>query len=117
MNYKKNINNMKKIILLLTISSTILFGCGNVCNEIPSKINYIKVGFPNRADVYLRIEGTGKFDIRYNNLIQMKSDNCQTYDTIALDISHYSVISEEEYNKYIGLTHLESITTDTIVIY
>ena len=108
---------MKKIILLLTISSITLFGCGGVCEEIPSKINYIKVGFPYRTDVYLRIDGTGKFGIRYDDLVQNKYNNCETYDVIAVNVSHYSVITEEEYNRSVSLTHSESIITDTIVSY
>jgi hypothetical protein len=35
----------------------------------------------------------------------------------AVDVSHYSVVTEEEYNKNIGLTHSESIITNTIVTY
>jgi len=108
---------MKKIILLLTILSITLFGCGGVCEEIPSKINYVKVGFPNHTDVYLRIDGTGKFGIRYDDLVQNKYNNCETYDVIAVNVSHYSIITEEEYNKSVGLTHSESIITDTIVSY
>jgi hypothetical protein len=100
---------MKKIILLLIIPSIILFGCSRGCEEIPSKINYIRVGFPEHVDTYLRVDGSGEFSITYDDLVQQKYRNCSDYEVIANRISYFSVITEEEYNKNVGLTNSESI--------
>jgi hypothetical protein len=109
---------MKKIILLLTILSITLFGCGTDCQELPTKVSYLRVGFPEHTDTYLRVEGSGRFGIAYNNLIQFKHSSCDNeFEGIATKITYFSVVTEEEYNKNIGLTHSESIITDTIVTY
>jgi hypothetical protein len=109
---------MKKIIYLIIILSTTLLSCGTVCQELPTKVSYLRVGFPEHTDTYLRVEGSGRFGIAYNNLIQFKHSSCDNeFEGIATKITYFSVITEEEYNKSVGLTHSESIITDTIVSY
>lgn len=108
---------MKKIIYILLITSITLFGCGRGCEEIPSKINFIKVGFPKHVDTYLRVDGSGIFTIQYHDLTQQKYRYCGEYQVIASNVSYFSIITEEEYNKNVSLTHSESIITDTIVSY
>lgn len=110
---------MKKIIYLFIILSIILVGCQEPCNQTPYKVSYLKIGLQDKENVvYVRVEGSSNFAIKYEDLVQLKCSNQNNiYDIIAVDVSHYSIITEEEYNKSIGLTHSEPIITDTIITY
>lgn len=110
---------MKKIIYLLTFLSIILVGCLEPCNPTQYKVSYLKIGLQDKEGViYMRVEGSNSFSIKYDDLVQYKCLNrVDLYDVIAVNISHYSIITEEEYNKNIGLTHSEPIINDTIVSY
>jgi hypothetical protein len=108
---------MKKI-LLLTLLISILTGCSNGgCTEYPFKVNYIRVGCnvgitDNIKEVYLRLNGSGVFEIKYGNLIQVK--NCEQYETVANDVVYFSEITEEEYNKSVGINTSPNLTTSSI---
>ena len=110
---------MKKI-LLLTLLISILTGCSNGgCVEYPSKVNYIRVGCSvgitdDVREVYLRINGSGVFEIRYDHLIQLKTIGCDYYETVANDVVYFSDITEEEYNKSVGINTSHDFTSSSI---
>ena len=111
---------MRKIIYILGLL-TILSGCGGNCIELPKKINYLKIGLDDKPDVYLRVEGSGKFSIGYGDLLQFKTQNCESHEIIASDVRYFSVISEEEYNKNMGIEHTltetQNLNIDTNLTY
>lgn len=110
---------MKKL-LLLTLLISILTGCSiRECTEYPSKVNYIRVGCnvgitDNIREVHLRLNGSGVFEIRYGNLIQVKNIGCEQYETVANDVVYFSEITEEEYNKSVGINTSHDFTTSSI---
>lgn len=104
---------MKKLLIIL-VSIIALSGCGESnCIPAPTKVTFIKVGFKER-DVYMRVEGSSKFGINYDDLVQYDYENCDSYKKIATDVSYFSVISEEEYSKYSGVNYQSDITTTNI---
>ena len=110
---------MKKIILLLTILSIIFVGCEEPCTHNQNKVSYLKIGLKDKeGEVYMRVEGSPDFGILYGDLVQFECNNSRNnYTGLAIDVSYYSVITEEEYNKNSGLTQTETIVMDTTLTY
>lgn len=102
-------------ILFIILSLFIVSGCRNTnCIKSQTKVSYLKVGLKYGNEIYMRVEGSSKFKIRFEDLSQMEYENCNSnYTVLARDVSYFSVITEEEYNKRIGINHtLETITTN-----
>jgi len=111
---------MKKIIYLIGILSIVLVGgCEEPCKTNASRVNYLKIGLKDKEGVvYMRVEGPSDFGILYGDLVQFECSNSRNrYDGIAIDVTHFSVITEEEYNKNSGLTRSETIAMDTTLTY
>ena len=110
---------MKKIIYLIGILSIVLVGCEEPCNRNQNKVSYLKIGLKDKeGEVYMRVEGSPDFGILYGDLVQFECNNSRNnYTGLAIDVSHYSVITEEEYNKNSGLTRTETIAMDTTLTY
>lgn len=111
---------MNKIIL---IASTILL-LGSCCQpnqkRLPTKIEYLRIGFENGKESYLQINGTGLYEIKYGDELTMQvveqpgeSCNGDAFETIAKEVNFFSVVSEQEYNiKHLGV-EATSITPTT----
>ncbi len=70
----------------------------------------MRIGFENGKEVYLQIEGTGMYEVMYDDLVQQVVENTSTacsgeaYNKIASNVSFFSVISKEEYEiKHLGV--------------
>jgi hypothetical protein len=110
---------MNKIIL--TASTLLLLGscCQPNQKRLPTKIEYLRIGFENGKESYLQINGTGLYKIRYDDLAMQTVENpdhaCNQdgFETIAADVNFFSVVSEQEYNiKHLGASPT-SITPST----
>lgn len=110
---------MNKLIL---IASTILL-LGSCCQpnqkRLPTKVEYLRIGFENGRESYLQINGTGSYEIKYDELVMQKVENpesaCsgQGFETIATDVNFFSVVSEQEYNiKHLGVAPTPVTTPD-----
>jgi hypothetical protein len=98
--------------LILTLLSVVLLSCCCQSNQkrLPTKIEYMRIGFENGKEAYLQIQGTGIYEIRFNDLrqqvIESPENSCgdSGYETIAIDVSFFSAITEHEYNiKHLGV--------------
>lgn len=110
---------MKKIIYLIAVLSIVLVGCAEPCNPNTSKVSYLKIGLEDKEGIiYMQIEGSSSFGLIYGDLVQYECNNRKDpYNVLARDVSHYSTISEDEYNKNNGLTNQETVTLDTTLTY
>lgn len=90
--------------LTLTILTIILLGscCGSNQSPLPTKTEYIRIGFQNGKESYLQIQGTGRYEIRFDDLVQSRVEYPEHacdygYEKIATNVSFFSVVSKEEY--------------------
>lgn len=98
---------MKTFVLLVTI----LLICGCDCDSqqrLPTKNEFIRVGFIDGKESCIQIKGTGVYEIRYDDLVQQIIENpeqsCESgYEKIATDVRFFSVITEHEYNIKTGI--------------
>jgi hypothetical protein len=102
---------MNKLIL---IASTILL-LGSCCRpnqkRLPTKTEYLRIGFDNGKESYLQIQGTGIYELKYDDELNMQvvehpgeACNMDGYEMIANDVNFFSVVSEHEYNiKHLGV--------------
>lgn len=92
---------MNKIIILLMAILSLSSCCNN--NKLQLKTNFLKIGFQNGSETHLRINGSGEYVIRYNDLYQILYENPETvcnsdgYQKIAINVSYFSIITEQEY--------------------
>jgi len=104
-------------IFLIILSTIILVGCcksNTGTDRLPTKIEYLRIGFENTKEVYIQINGTGIYDLYYGDLRMAVLENPELacsggYEKIANDVTFYSVVSESEYNS----KHLNIETTPT----
>jgi len=98
--------------ILITLLGLALLGscCQPNQKRLPTKVEYLRIGFENSKETYLQIQGTGIYGIRYNDLrqqiIESPENGCNGsgYEVIATDVNFFSVISEHEYNiKHLGV--------------
>ena len=110
---------MNKIIL---IASTLLL-LGSCCQpnqkRLPTKIEYLRIGFENGKEYYTQINGTGLYKILYSDLVmqvvEQPEESCErnAFEIIATDINFFSVVSEHEYNiKHLGVEPTPPPTPD-----
>ena len=95
---------MKRIILALLLIT--VFGCNCKQNQPPQppqpkQVFYLKIGLQS-SERYVRYTGEGDFNLYHGNLYD--GDNA-----VAYLVSHYSVITEEEYSLFTGLTAKKQI--------
>lgn len=97
-------------ILLIALTLFIL-GCGQPLNQLPSlptKTEYLRIGFSNGKEIYLQVNGTSRYTILYDDLyLQLSEKNscgeCRK-DKIATDVTYFTIVSEQEYNiKHLGI--------------
>jgi hypothetical protein len=100
---------MYKILMVLAV---LLGGCCQPNQQrLPTKVEYLRIGFENGKESYLQIQGTGLYEIRYGDELHMQvvenpSESCngKATDMIASDVNFFSVVSEHEYNiKHLGV--------------
>lgn len=102
---------MNKLILIA--SAILLLGscCKPKQERLPTKTEYLRIGFENGTESYLQIQGTGIYEIKYGDELNMQvaeqpglSCNNSGYEMIANDVNFFSVVSEHEYNiKHLGV--------------
>jgi hypothetical protein len=100
---------MYKILIVLAV----LLGscCQPNQKRLPTKVEYLRIGFENGKESYLQIQGTGLYEIRYGDELHMQvvenpAQACagKGSDMIASDVNFFSVVSEHEYNiKHLGV--------------
>ena len=101
---------MNKLLIILAV----LLGscCQPNQKRLPTKVEYLRIGFENGKESYLQIQGTGLYEIRYDDELHMQvvenpNESCagQATQMIAADVNFFSVVSEHEYNiKHLGVT-------------
>lgn len=111
---------MNKLIL---ITSAILL-LGSCCKpnqeRLPTKTEYLRIGFENGKESYLQIQGTGIYELKYGDDLTMQvverpgeACNGNAFETIATDVNFFSVVSEHEYNiKHLGVEPTPPPTPD-----
>jgi len=97
----------------ILIGLAVLLGscCQPNQKRLPTKVEYLRIGFENGKESYLQIQGTGLYEIRYGDELHMQvvenpSESCngKATDMIASDVNFFSVVSEHEYNiKHLGV--------------
>lgn len=110
---------MNKLILI--VSTILLLGscCKPNQERLPTKTEYLRIGFDNGKESYLQIQGTGIYEIKYGDELNMQvveqpgnSCNHSGYEMIANDVNFFSVVSEHEYNiKHLGVDPTPVTTT------
>ena len=100
---------MNKILIGLAV----LLGscCQPNQKRLPTKVEYLRIGFENGNESYLQIQGTGIYKIRYDDELHMQivenpNEACNGTSTemLASDVNFFSVVSEHEYNiKHLGV--------------
>jgi hypothetical protein len=102
---------MNKIILI--VSTLLLLGscCQPNQKRLPTKIEYLRIGFENGKESYLQINGTGLYGIKYGDeltmqVVEQPGQSCSgdAFETIAKEVNFFSVVSEHEYSiKHLGV--------------
>jgi hypothetical protein len=99
---------MNKILMGLAV----LLGscCQPNQKRLPTKVEYLRIGFENGKEYYTQINGTGLYKIQYSDLVmqvvEQPEESCErnAFEIIATDINFFSVVSEHEYNiKHLGV--------------
>lgn len=100
---------MYKILIILAV----LLGscCQPNQKRLPTKVEYLRIGFENGKETYLQVQGTGLYEIKYDDELHMQvvedpAQSCsgKATDMIAADVNFFSVVSEHEYNiKNLGV--------------
>lgn len=97
---------MYKLILFSFVLFYLVGCCDDKNNKkLPTKIDYIRIGFDSGKESCIRINGTGKYKIRYGDELvqQVYDETCscdvEIYQVIADNVIYFSVITEEEYNR------------------
>lgn len=108
---------MNKILIGLAV----LLGscCQPNQKRLPTKVEYLRIGFENGKESYLQIQGTGIYEIKYDDELHMQvvenpAQSCagKATDMIAADVNFFSVVSEHEYNiKHLGVEPTPVTTT------
>ena len=108
---------MNKILIGLAV----LLGscCQPNQKRLPTKVEYLRIGFENGKESYLQIQGTGIYEIKYDDQLHMQvvenpAQSCagKATDMIAADVNFFSVVSEHEYNiKHLGVEPTPVTTT------
>ena len=111
---------MNKLILIA--SAILLLGscCRPKQERLPTKTEYLRIGFDNGKESYLNIQGTGIYEIKYGDELNMQvverpgeACNHSGYEMIANDVNFFSVVSEHEYNiKHLGVEPTPPPTPD-----
>jgi hypothetical protein len=104
----------------ILIGLAVLLGscCQPNQQRLPTKVEYLRIGFENGKESYLQIQGTGLYEIQYGNLhmqvVENINESCngKSTDIIASDVNFFSVVSEHEYNiKHLGVEPTPVTTT------
>jgi hypothetical protein len=100
---------MNKILIGLAV----LLGscCQPNQKRLPTKVEYLRIGFESGKESYLQIQGTGIYEIKYGDELTMQvvensnqSCNGNATETLAKNVNFFSVVSEHEYNiKHLGV--------------
>lgn len=102
---------MNKLILIASAILLLASCCQPKQERLPTKTEYLRIGFDNGKESYLRIQGTGIYEIKYNDELNMQvlehpenACNQSGFEMIANDVNFFSVVSEHEYNiKHLGV--------------
>jgi len=105
----------------ILIGLAVLLGscCQPNQKRLPTKVEYLRIGFENGKESYLQIQGTGIYEIKYDDELHMQvvenpANSCagKATDMIASDVNFFSVVSEHEYNiKHLGVEPTPVTTT------
>lgn len=96
---------MYKLLTTLLVLLSLTSCCTKTNKKLPTKVEYLRVGFESGKEAYLRVSGTGIYKIIYDDELAQQnyeeaiSCNRDNYQTIATNVAYFSVITEEEYNK------------------